>query len=299
VTNLLYYNGFSRECKGFWPFAAHWFPGAAGHGYTGVKEDRMKISLSDRGHDVYLDAYFPRNAGHAGHSGLGGRTGVLLPAVLICPGGGYRVVGTTEGRPVADKFNEAGYAAFILNYTVGERASFGAGGFKDFAPMLDLKAAMCLLHERADEYGIDAGRIVLAGFSAGGHLAAAYCLSPDGATAADGAGSSSLPAALLLTYAMGGGADSGGVGKPQPAYDVARMPYATDPAVRALPVFLWHGKDDQMVPYEVSKRLDQRLTSEHMEHKFLLLEHGVHARPFADPSWFPVALNWLKNHEKP
>jgi acetyl esterase/lipase len=254
----------------------------------------MKIPLSDRGGDVYLDAYFPQGGGHAD---------ALLPAVLICPGGGYHVVGTTEGRPVADKFNEAGYAAFILNYTVGERASFGAGGFRDFAPMLDLKAAMRLLHEKADEYGIDEGRIVLAGFSAGGHLAAAYCLSPDGAVAADdvavpvGAGPSPLPAALLLTYAMGGGPDSGGAGKPQPAYEIAGMPYAEDPAVRALPVFFWHGRDDQMVPYEVSERLDRRLTREHIEHKFLLLEHGVHARPFADPSWFPVALDWLKNHE--
>jgi acetyl esterase/lipase len=271
----------------------------------------MKISLSDRGSGVYLDAYFPKNVRH---DGSGGRTGALLPAVLICPGGGYRVVGTTEGRPVADKFNEVGFAAFILNYSVGERASFGTGGFRDFAPMLDLKAAMRLLHEKADAYGIDAGRIVLAGFSAGGHLAAAYCLSPDGAVATtdgatpvtvtdgvpvspDGAGASPLPAALLLTYAMGGGLDSGGAGKPQPAYDIARMPYAEDPAVKALPVFFWHGRDDQMVPYVVSERLDRRLTREHREHKFLLLEHAVHARPFADPSWFPVALDWLKEHE--
>jgi acetyl esterase/lipase len=217
---------------------------------------------------------------------------------LICPGGGYQVVGTTEGRPVADKFNEAGYAAFILHYTVGEKAVFDERGFGAFAPVLDLKAAMRLLHEKADEYGIDAGRIVLAGFSAGGHLAAAYCLSPDGAVmAADGsgAGSAPLPRVLLLTYAMGGGPDSGGEGKPQPAYEIAGMPYADDPAVRALPIFFWHAKDDQMVPYVCSERLDRRLTEEHIEHKFLLFEHGVHTRPFADPSWFPAALDWVEN----
>jgi acetyl esterase/lipase len=241
----------------------------------------MKISISDRGKDIYLDAYFPGN---------GGRSSTQMPAVLICPGGGYRVIGTTDGRPVADKFNDAGYAAFILNYTVGGGAAFGEGGFKKFAPILDLRAAMQLLHERADEYGIDAENIVLAGFSAGGHLAAAYCLS------LDGAGSAPLPRSLILTYAMGGGPDSGGQGKPQPDFEIAGMPYSNDPAVRALPVFFWHAKDDQMVPCVCSERLDRRLTEEHIEHKFLLLTHGIHARPFVDPSWFPVMLEWLKNH---
>jgi acetyl esterase/lipase len=248
----------------------------------------MKIPFLGRGKDVYLDAYFPKK---------GECKGAGTPAVLICPGGGYHIIGTTEGRPVADKFNDAGYAAFILNYTVGEGADFGEGGFKDFAPILDLRAAMRLLHERANEYGIDADNIILAGFSAGGHLAAAYCLSPDGAVAeTDGAESAPLPRALLLTYAMGGGPDSGGQGKPQPAYEIAGMPYSDDPAVRALPVFFWHAKDDQMVPCVCSERLDKRLSEEHIEHKFLLLEHGIHARPFVDPSWFPIALDWLKNN---
>jgi acetyl esterase/lipase len=248
------------------------------------REQAMKISVSDRGRDVYLDAYFPRG---------GGRGGAKTPAVLICPGGGYRVIGTTEGRPVADKFNDAGYAAFILNYTVGAGAVFGEGGFKEFAPILDLRAAMRLLHERADEYGIDAANIVLAGFSAGGHLAAAYCLSPDGAGAAPAA---PLPRALVLAYAPGGGPDCGGQGKPQPDFEIAGMPYSDDPAVRALPIFFWHAKDDQLVPYVCSERLDRRLDEEHIEHKFLLLEHGVHARPFVDPSWFSALLDWLKNH---
>ena len=250
----------------------------------------MKIQIPGRSSDVYLDAFFPKSKG---------RSDGLIPVAIICPGGGYRIVGTTEGRPVSDKFVDAGYAAFILNYTVGDDVEFGDAGFKDFAPMLDLKAAMCLLHENAEEYGIDVNNIMLAGFSAGGHLAAAYCLSTDGALAKteSGASPAPLPNRLMLTYAMGGGPDSGGVGKPQPAYEIAGMPYSDDPALRALPIFFWHAKDDQMVPYVVSERLDQRLTKEGIPHYFLSFEHGLHARPFLDPSWFPIALDWLNKRE--
>ena len=112
----------------------------------------MKIYLYEDRKDVYINAYYPEGGASP------------FPAVLICPGGGYRLVGTTEGRPVSDKFTEAGYAAFILHYTVGEGAAFGSGGFKDFAPARDLDATMRLLHQNADEYGIDKERIVLSGF---------------------------------------------------------------------------------------------------------------------------------------
>ena len=251
----------------------------------------MKIQIPLMDKSVYLDAYFPKKK----KSDKG-----LLPAVLICPGGGYQVIGTTEGRPVADKFTDAGYAAFILHYSVGKRAIFGEKGFIDFAPMLDLKAAMRFLHENAETYGIDEYHIVLAGFSAGGHLAAAYCYNIHGATASIGTGAypSYIPSFLILSYAMGGGIDSGGHDKPQPDYEIAGMPYSEHPVLHDLPVFFWHAKDDQMVPYVVSERLDKRLTEENIPHEFLTFEHGIHARPFFDPSWFPLALDWIKNRKK-
>jgi fermentation-respiration switch protein FrsA (DUF1100 family) len=102
-----------------------------------------------------------------------------------------------------------------------------------------------------------------------------------------------LPSALILTYPMGGGPDSGGEGMPQPDFDIARMPYASDPGTKSLPTFLWHAKDDTMVPFAASERLAARLKQERIPLRFLVYEHGVHARPFYDPDWFYKALDWL------
>ena len=251
---------------------------------------------------MFLDVFYPGGFGRGLPAQAAGEplpfphTGARpFPAALICPGGGYHIIGTTEARPVSDKFTDAGYAAFILNYTVesekektgdGE-VEFGSEGWDGFAPMRDLKAALGLLRGNARDFGIDPEGIVLAGFSAGGHLCAAACFS---GTLAE-AGLS--PKALVLTYPMGGGPDSGGAGKPQPEYDIARMPYADIPAVKGLPVFLWHAKDDEMAPFAASERLDARLIAEGIPHVFLIYEHGIHARPFFDPSWFLKMLNWL------
>jgi Esterase/lipase len=239
----------------------------------------MKIFLYENKKDVYLTVLKPEKTNE----------GQPLPAVLICPGGGYRLVGTTEGRPVSDKFTDEGYVAFILNYSIGEDAVFGEKAWEDFAPANDLREALRLIHEKADEFGIDPSEIVLAGFSAGGHLCAGSCLS--GFLEKDNL----LPKALVLTYPMGGGPDSSGTGKPQPDYDIARMPYSNDPAVKSLPVFTWHAKDDEMVPYTASVNLDARLTEEGIPHVFLLYDHGIHTRPFFDPDWFYKAIEWLKS----
>jgi fermentation-respiration switch protein FrsA (DUF1100 family) len=71
------------------------------------------------------------------------------------------------------------------------------------------------------------------------------------------------------------------------------MPYAGDPNAKSLPVFMWHAKDDTMVPFEASGRLADRLAKEGIPHVFLECEHGVHTRPFYDPGWFAKALDWL------
>ncbi|MCL2111687.1 MAG: alpha/beta hydrolase [Clostridiales bacterium] len=238
----------------------------------------MKIYIYEDRKDVYLDAHFPKSTGQER----------MFPAAVICPGGGYRIVGTTEARPVSDKFLDAGFAAFILHYTVGEGTAFDAGeGWPGFPPARDLAAALRLIHDRAGEYGIDTSHIVLSGFSAGGHLCAASCFS--GVLAEAGL----MPKALMLTYPMGGGLDSGGAGRPQPDFDIARMQYAEASAVKTLPTFMWHAKDDEMVPFAVAERLAARLEEEGIPNTFLVYEHGIHARPFYDADWWGKALDWL------
>ena len=86
------------------------------------------------------------------------------PAILVCPGGGYVYCAASEGEPVAMGFAARGFHTFILRYSTG----FEAG---DFQPLKELSWAIGYIRENADAWHIDPEKIVVCGFSAGGHLA--------------------------------------------------------------------------------------------------------------------------------
>ncbi|MBR1750456.1 MAG: alpha/beta hydrolase [Ruminococcus sp.] len=85
-------------------------------------------------------------------------------AVIVVPGGGYEFVSEREAEPVALKFAGAGFAAFVLRYSVYKK--------KFPTALLELAAAVKYVRENADTLDIDKDRITVLGFSAGGHLAA-------------------------------------------------------------------------------------------------------------------------------
>lgn len=86
------------------------------------------------------------------------------PAVIVCPGGGYVYCSNAEGEPVALAYTAAGFHAFVLRYSTGKNAA-------GFAPLQELSWAIGLLRENAEQWHIDPAKIVVCGFSAGGHLA--------------------------------------------------------------------------------------------------------------------------------
>jgi len=91
-------------------------------------------------------------------------------AVIICPGGGYSGTATDhEGRQIAKTLNEAGIAAFVLQYRIpSDRYCVD----KSLAPLQDAQQAIRTVRKRAKEWGILPNKIGIMGFSAGGHLAA-------------------------------------------------------------------------------------------------------------------------------
>lgn len=82
---------------------------------------------------------------------------------LLCPGGGYTNCDESESLPVAQRFNQLGYNAFILQYSVGKH-------YKWPYPLEDFDAAMEYMAEHAKEYHIDEKHVAAVGFSAGGHV---------------------------------------------------------------------------------------------------------------------------------
>ncbi len=88
------------------------------------------------------------------------------PAVLVCPGGGYMYCSPREAEPVALSYAARGFHAFILRYSTGAAAA-------GFAPLGEVSWAIGFLRENSEQWNIDPEKIVVCGFSAGGHLALA------------------------------------------------------------------------------------------------------------------------------
>lgn len=99
-------------------------------------------------------------------------------AVVICPGGGHRLlVFGAEGVEPARYLNSIGVAAFVLKYRLGREE--GSPYTIDEHARADGLRAMRLVRSRAAEFGVDPDRIGLMGFSAGGETAAMVAFGPN------------------------------------------------------------------------------------------------------------------------
>lgn len=97
-------------------------------------------------------------------------------AVVICPGGGHRLlVYNAEGRDAALYLNSIGVAAFVLKYRLFRQDSSYTLE-KDVR--MDAYRAMRLVRSRAAEWGVDTGRVGMLGFSAGGEVVALVAYAP-------------------------------------------------------------------------------------------------------------------------
>lgn len=96
----------------------------------------------------------------------------IAPLALILPGGGYEFVSKREKDPVAIAFAKEGYISATLEYTVLPNLENGDTLYPH--PHLEVMAAIDYLRNHAEEFRIDKDKIVLVGFSAGGHLAGSY-----------------------------------------------------------------------------------------------------------------------------
>lgn len=98
-------------------------------------------------------------------------------AVVICPGGGHRLlVYNAEGRDPALFLNSIGVAAIVLKYRLFREDSTLYTLEREVR--MDAYRAMRLVRSRAREWGIDTGRVGIMGFSAGGEVCALVAYTP-------------------------------------------------------------------------------------------------------------------------
>jgi acetyl esterase/lipase len=125
-------------------------------------------------------------------------------AIIIAPGGGFMALIWDHATQIADWFAERGVAAFVLKYRVGKTPEPGvAEGLMAGAPNPsdrrawlaflrqlvieqaglaadDGEQAVRVVRSRAAEWGVDAARIGVIGFSAGGTVALRAGVTTDG-----------------------------------------------------------------------------------------------------------------------
>lgn len=96
------------------------------------------------------------------------------PAILLIPGGGYdRLTNEKEQAPVARYFAERLHiTTFLLTYRLVQPD----GTYRCPVPLWDGQRALRLLRSRAETFRVDPARIIVFGFSAGGHLASTLAL---------------------------------------------------------------------------------------------------------------------------
>lgn len=84
--------------------------------------------------------------------------------IIVYAGGGYSHRAKHEGVGYAERFNEWGIDAFVVNYRVSPH--------RFPVELLDARRSVRFVRENAEKFGIDPTRVAVIGSSAGGHLAA-------------------------------------------------------------------------------------------------------------------------------
>jgi acetyl esterase/lipase len=225
--------------------------------------------------------------------------------VIICPGGGYEHLSMEkEGTTVARWLNGLGVTAFVLDYRHGGK------GYLHPAPLEDAQRAIRLVRTHAAEWNVDAGRIGIMGFSAGGHLASTVGTHFDlGDSKADDTveRASCRPDFLVLCYPVilmnseytHKGSQKHLLGD-QPDAELARdLSTETQVTRETPPTFLFTTNADTAVPAENSVQFYLALRKAKVPAELHIYQDGAHGLGLApnDPvlsTWKDRLADWLK-----
>jgi acetyl esterase/lipase len=206
--------------------------------------------------------------------------------IVVFPGGAYKIVAyDLEGTEVCDWFNGIGVNCALVKYRVPT-----AGPFPKYTQDLaDAQRAVRLVRQHASEWQLDANRVGVLGFSAGGHIVAvldAHATDDVYPTIDDADKLSARPDFTLLIY---------------PAYleleDTRTVRPEVKPVALTPPSFLIQTEDDPVkvenarVYYEALKEV--KVPAE--IHLYANGGHGYGLRPTKLPvtHWPDLAATWL------
>ncbi len=205
------------------------------------------------------------------------------PAVIVCPGGGYRQVEMRkEGYKIAEWLKNNNIAAFVLKYRLNPPEA-----------LEDARQAIKVLREKAGQFNIDKNKIGIMGFSAGAHLSGNLAMNYK----ADDEAVNLRPDFWVGVYGvyrvMRENSDNG---------EIKTFGGLVDE--NSPPVFLVHAVDDSKVPVKNSVNLFRAYLDKGIPAELHVYEKGEHGFALETNrgddvtstvnDWSARMLNWLK-----
>ncbi len=223
-------------------------------------------------------------------------------AIVICPGGGYGVVcASYEGHKIAKAMNEKGVAAFVLKYRLPSDRTCSN---KSTAPLQDAQRAIKIVRDNAEKWGINADKVGIIGFSAGGHLASTAGTHFNKNYIKNEEATNLRPDFMMLVYpviSMQPGLTHAGscknlLGENPDAASLDLFSNEKQVTVNTPPAFLTHAMDDDVVPVENSIRFYEAMKEKNVPADMHLFSKGKHGFPLepAKSNWLNYAFQWLK-----
>jgi acetyl esterase/lipase len=185
----------------------------------------------------------------------GAKPGEKRPAFLFFHGGGWAAGMPEWGYGSCRRYAERGLVGISFEYRLRWRH-----GTTPLESVADAKSGVRWARTHAAELGIDPNRIVVAGFSAGGHLTAATGIVPDHDEAGEDTTVSATPAAMVLMSAAVDVAGDGWVreclaGRGDPA-EISPAQYVRSGLP---PAIVFHGLQDELCPFPKTEAFCERM----------------------------------------
>ncbi len=236
--------------------------------------DYKKLGLDNIDYQAFLECYLPSRELYEEMKEPDRRT----QAVIILPGGAYSRTSAREHECIAFEYLAAGFSVFSIRYSV-KPAIFPRA-------LYEVYTAIATIRKHANEWMIDANKIAVCGFSAGGHLAAstgAYW-NEDFVKSDLGFTDEHKPNALVLSYPVisaGEFAHRGSfknlLGKEQLNSEETEYFSIENRVTTEFPrTFIWHTTTDSVVPVMNSILLSQALAKNNIMFEMHIYPKGPH-----------------------
>jgi acetyl esterase/lipase len=228
--------------------------------------DPRAVYRSVDGRDLSLHLYRPHD------------TALARPGLLFIHGGGWTGGCPTWHLRQCCALAEQGYVAATATYRLAPAHPWPA-------QLDDVLAAVAWLREHASELGLDPGRLVIAGTSAGGHLAALAALAPGAGLAGAILWYPALDLAVVAEHEVGPDTLAGLFGKPPTAQQLRAASPTHRVSPGCPPVLTLTGELDEITPPWTAEDFHRRLTEAAVENRLVVYRGKDHQFDLYPGGW--------------